>query len=190
MVNKSNREALFELLKSFGSYLAFVALYVYFLIVVPEAFSLFGSIGALVAYGIALMWALIITPAYSVREIKGETELQYALIPALNVVVFVFDFSEFARYWAIQFGGFAAHSRDYWYWLRYGFSWLLDNGLANFGQIFGWNISDIHPITPVTRLLVWGYNISLEVLVVAVAISAIRIVVGNRMPSSGSLSNS
>jgi hypothetical protein len=83
------------------------------------------------------------------------------------VVVFVVCFSEFCRYWSFQFGGFETHGSGYWYWIMFGISWLLDNVLANFSQIFGFRFTDISPNNITTEGMLWGYNIALEFIVIA-----------------------
>jgi hypothetical protein len=59
-------------------------------------------------------------------------------------------------------------------------SWVLDNGLANAGQIWGWNVSDIHPITDTTRALVWGDNVILVFLALAAITQSVQILAESR----------
>ena len=87
---------------------------------------------------------------------------------------FIVSYSEFLRYWYLQYGGFVAHSDGYLYWLSYGVSWLLDNGLANFGQIYGLNISDVQATNLTTQTLVWIYNVILEVFAVAAVLRGVQ----------------
>jgi hypothetical protein len=85
------------------------------------------------------------------------------------LAVFVVGSGEFLRYWSLSFGDFApARETGYWSWALYGVSWVADNGLANIGQIWGWNISDIHPTTDTGRYLVSGYNVILELVALGV----------------------
>jgi tetratricopeptide (TPR) repeat protein len=93
---------------------------------------------------------------------------------AVCVIGFVVTFSEFFRFWNVQFGGFQADGLNYWDWLRFGISWVLDNGLANFDQIFGVSVSDTHPTNLMTKSLVWGFNVMLEVIVIASVIRAFQ----------------
>jgi hypothetical protein len=91
-------------------------------------------------------------------------------------LLFVLLSGQFLRHWSTQFGGFSPNGGDYLPWTLYAVSWLLDNGLANFGQIFGWDISPIHPVNDTARSLVWAYNIALEFFAVATLVQAVRMV--------------
>ena len=90
-------------------------------------------------------------------------------LPVYSLLLFIFLSGQFLRHWALQFGGFSAGG-DYLAWTLYTASWLLDNGLGNFGQIFSWDISSIHPTNDTARSLVWIYNLVLEFLAVAAVV--------------------
>lgn len=89
----------------------------------------------------------------------------------------VIGFGQLFRSWQYQFGGFSAPAHaGYWEWAQYSLSWVLDNVLANAGQIFGWDVSPIHPVAPGAQTLVLVYNIMLELLVLAVVIRSFQVV--------------
>jgi hypothetical protein len=96
----------------------------------------------------------------------------FTYVQVSGFLLLVVGASEFLRYWNLQFGGFSGQSSDYWSWLWYGTSWVLDNGLANFSQIYGWQVSDIRPTTMTTQTLVWIYNILVEVFAVTAIVRA------------------
>jgi hypothetical protein len=98
-------------------------------------------------------------------------------------LVFIFISGLFLRAWSLQFGGFSPHGGDELAWTQYAVSWLLDNGLGNFGQIFGWDISPIHPINDTARSVVWIYNLGLEFLAVAAVVRAVGRVAQTRRQS-------
>jgi hypothetical protein len=47
--------------------------------------------------------------------------------------------------------------------------------LASAGQIWGWRLTDIQPITDTTRSLIWGYNLILEFLAFASISRAVQV---------------
>jgi hypothetical protein len=87
---------------------------------------------------------------------------------------FVILFSSMCRYWYLDFGGFSAASSDYWYWVRFGASWLLNNYTFGVPQVFNWNISDISATAVGPRLLVVAYNLILDLIVVANVVQIFR----------------
>ena len=99
---------------------------------------------------------------------------------AVVVLCFVVGFSQLLRYWYLSYGGFYASGTDYFYWVRYGLSWILDNGLANCDQIYNWHITDAYPTNFVTRALVWAFNILLETLVIGALMQTIQLVMATR----------
>jgi hypothetical protein len=76
-------------------------------------------------------------------------------------------FGEISRYWYFAFGGFTTSGADYWEWVRFGVAWALDSLTFNLSQIFAWPVSDIQATALVPRLLVFGYTVALEALILA-----------------------
>jgi hypothetical protein len=110
-------------------------------------------------------------------------EVPITILPP--IVIFVVGAGEFLRYWSLAYGGFSpAAVTDYWSWSLYGLSWVLENGLANVGPIWGWSVSDIQPVTETTRTLVWGYNLLLEFLTMAAVARILHPLVNRRRPAS------
>jgi hypothetical protein len=92
-------------------------------------------------------------------------------------IVFVVGSGEVLRYCSLVYGGFtSAAETGYWSGVLYGMSWVVDNGLANAGQIWDWSVSDIQPITGTTGTLVWGYNIVLAFFAIAAITRAVQVV--------------
>jgi hypothetical protein len=94
-------------------------------------------------------------------------------LPVAYLLVFIFVSGQFLRHWSLLFGGFSLQGGDYLTWTLYAVSWLLDNGLGNFGQIYGWDISTIHPVNDMARSVIWIYNIALEFLAVAAVVKLV-----------------
>jgi hypothetical protein len=91
-------------------------------------------------------------------------------------VAFVVCCGQFLRAWQRLFGGFAAPAgMGYWDWVRYSLSWALDNTLANAGQIFGWELTSVRPVSTEAQLLVFGYNLVLEFFLLALLLRLLRI---------------
>jgi hypothetical protein len=101
-------------------------------------------------------------------------------------VAFVICCGEFFRAWQNQFGGFAVPAGSgYWDWVRYSLSWVLDNTLANVGQIFGWTVTPIHPVSLAAQVLVFGYNLILEFFLLALFIRFVRTILQPTRPQWG-----
>jgi hypothetical protein len=75
-------------------------------------------------------------------------------------------FSGLCRHWAMTYGGFTAHSTDFFAWQWYGVEWLLDNYSLNLTQIFDWRFTDIHADALGPRLLVFGFNVVIDIVAV------------------------
>jgi hypothetical protein len=84
---------------------------------------------------------------------------------ALLVGVIV-TFSGLCRHWYLAYGGFTSSSADFWAWQGYGVEWLLDNYSLNLTQIFHWRLSDIQASALGSRVLVFGFNVVLDVVAV------------------------
>jgi hypothetical protein len=129
-------------------------------------------------YGLLLLFAtgfFLIAYFLPMRRLIGIADPDVFLVLANMgilagvLAMLVVGSGEFLRYWSLSFGDFApARETGYWSWALYGVSWVADNGLANIGQIWGWNVSDIHPTTDTGRYLVSGYNVILEVVALGV----------------------
>jgi len=101
----------------------------------------------------------------AVRIVKKGGGWAIAAFTLLGVLAYVVAFSQFLRYWSLTFGGFQAHGDGYFYWLRYGASWLIGIGFFNVNDAFGWDISDIRPANLLTQGLVWFLNLILALTV-------------------------
>lgn len=95
------------------------------------------------------------------------------LVVPCTVAFFVCS-GQFFRAWQRQFGGFAVPTgagADYWEWVRYSLSWVLDNTLATAGQIFGWNLTVVRPVSLAAQVVIFGYNLVLEFFLVALLVT-------------------
>jgi hypothetical protein len=137
----------------------------------------------LLIYGLlllGLLLAFLILPSQA-RGVLGFESIGTATITLAGYIVgfllmFTFLSGQFLRHWSLQLGGFSPVGGDFLLWTLYALSWLLDNGLGNFGQIFGWDISSIQPINDTSKALVWVYNRALEFLAVASVVRVVRVV--------------
>jgi hypothetical protein len=84
---------------------------------------------------------------------------------ALLMAVIV-TFSGLCRHWYLAYGGFTTSSTDFFSWLGYGVEWLLDNYTLNLTQVFNWNLSDVQATALGARVLVFGFNVVLDVAAV------------------------
>jgi hypothetical protein len=133
--------------------------------------------------------------AYNIFDFPGQLVLVEGALAFL--LVFIFVWGQFLRHWSLQFGGFSPNGGDDLAWTLYTISWMLDNGLGNVGQIFGWSISSIHPVNDTARTLVWVYNLLLEFLAIAAVVKVVGTVAsylrgrkGVNAPPSGSQTGS
>jgi hypothetical protein len=79
------------------------------------------------------------------------------------LIVFLVASTEFMRFWAIGYGGFTGHDTSWFGWFFFALSWVLDNSLANAGQIFGRNITDLHAVSSGAQWVTFAFNVLLEV---------------------------
>jgi hypothetical protein len=141
-----------------------------FALAATGAFAFFRPAYGVFIYGAALLVCLALSalglvPTDSDNTTEGQ--ITGAAITGACLFYIVLAFGPFCYYWNVRFGGFAGHAQNYWGWTRFGISWVLDNGLANMGQIFGWNISDIQTVGFGARVITWSYNIALDFIVIA-----------------------
>jgi hypothetical protein len=162
--------------------LVFCCLAVGFSYLVAEGAGLLWPPLALVVYGLVLAGMTSVYLRFpTLARAVVSSGVGFAVFSSLGIaleylLVFMFISGQFLRHWSLQFGGFAPQGGDYLAWTLYAVSWLLDNGLGNFGQIFGWDISIIHPINDTTKSLVWIYNVALEFLAIATVVRAVALV--------------
>jgi hypothetical protein len=145
-----------------------------------------------IAEGSAILWRPLAVVCY-VLLLAGITPLLYAAFYSVAIrnakytdvtlavslaVLFtlVVGFSQLCRHLAYYFGGFSPATDNYWDWTRYGALWVLDNTLFNLSQIFQWQVSDIQAVSLWSRLLVWVFNIVLEVFAIVTFLRAINLV--------------
>jgi hypothetical protein len=88
---------------------------------------------------------------------------------------FLIGFSGFCRHWYLAFGGYRATTIDYWQWLRFGLSWVLETFTFNLSQIYGWTITNIQATTFLTRLWLVVFNVALEAMVVGGVVRMARL---------------
>lgn len=145
-----------------------------------------------------LFFRLRVAPAparHAAHAAPTQLSLGHAAALALFVLftfevvgVFVVAAGEAMKAWNLAFGGFASHDGSDWNWIAYAFSWVADSGLAGFGQIFGWQVSDVQPITSAARTFVWIYNLLLDFVVIAGLVRVVSRVKDLRAHSAGSSS--
>lgn len=145
--------------------------------------SIFPTYGTII-YGVPILMSLVIMGRYffgfSGYSAAGLNEHGVAINLSWCLSYAVLGFGQLCRYWNLHFGGFVGHDATYWQWAPYGVSWVLDNGLANLGQIFGWNITDIQPVSFAARTITWIYNVGLDLFAVAVFLRYAPALVGRR----------
>jgi hypothetical protein len=137
---------------------------------------------ALLVYGFLLLFVMVVflgLPSL-VKSSQNQGSISVwtmsLAFPLFYLSVFIILSGEFMRQWSLQFGGFSSQGGDYVDWASYSISWLLDNGLGNFGQIFGWDITTIQPINDTARSVVWSYNLVLEFLAITAVVKTVRVV--------------
>ncbi|HEV2239334.1 MAG TPA: hypothetical protein VGR57_21945 [Ktedonobacterales bacterium] len=153
-----------------GGFIVTFLIIAVFAVAATAALAFFFPTNGVYFYGAALLLCLALSalgliPTESDNTTEGQ--ITGAGVTGACLIYIALAFGPFCLYWNVRFGGFAGHAENYWGWTRFGLSWILDNGLANMGQIFGWNISDIQAIGFGARAITWCYNIALDFIVVA-----------------------
>src|SRR5258708_27520816 len=138
-------------------------------------------------YGVLIALSLILalrsrwrTTLYEEGETVDQQRVWSALITGRLIVpctvALVVWCGQFFRTWQGLFGGFAVPAAaGYWEWVRYSLSWGLANTLANAAQIFGWDLTSVHPVSMQAQLLIFGYNLVLEFFLLALLFRLARI---------------
>jgi hypothetical protein len=83
-------------------------------------------------------------------------------------------FSELCRHWSMSYGGFTASRTDFFSWQWRGVEWLLDNYTLNLTQVFDWRFTDIHADALGPRLLVFAFNVVIDIVAVRSIVSLSR----------------
>ena len=164
-----------------------------FFFALAETLGYFWPPFALLIYGIALLLLLfsflfvLRVANFADRSSLANRINELRILSVANTVgyllTFIFLSGQFLRHWSLQFGGFSPGSGGTLAWTAYAISWMLDNGLGNFGQIFGWNISSIHPTNDTARTLLWVYNLLLEFLAIAAVVKVVGVLATYRRES-------
>ncbi len=82
-------------------------------------------------------------------------------------IVMLISFSQLSRHLHILFGGFTADRPEYWHWLRYGFSTLLDGVTFGAPSLYNWTLTEIQPTLFWSQTLTLLFTASLQILVIA-----------------------
>lgn len=83
-------------------------------------------------------------------------------------------FGEFCRRWFTLFGGFSARTTDYWSWVWYGVSWLLNTLTLGLSQAFSWPVTDIHPTDFLPRLFAFLFGLFVDYIALAATLFYLR----------------
>lgn len=156
-------------------------------LIIPFAFLVFGMIEALgwiwrplagilylLLFGrcmLTLMGGSLMKDGEFVRPGKEETVVGIIIFCGLAVLV---SFSQISRYLYMSIGGFTADQSGYWHWLRFGIANVLESVLFDIPAIYNWKISEIEANAFWSQSLLFIYRTSLEFLVVAQTIRAMR----------------
>lgn len=164
----------------FSFYVTFKMIPLYIILALAEGCSYIWRPLSILLYMVILLalhlafWSILTRKARA----KGETKLkeeelrekeQVAVRTSWVPVILVGNlvaFSQICRHLYLLFGGFVASQADYWHWLRFGISQILDNALFDTLTIYDWQISEIHATVFWSRIIVLLFNIYLETLVI------------------------
>lgn len=96
--------------------------------------------------------------------------------PLVALVGTCVAFSEVSRHLSLLVGGFdTGGGTSYWLWLRFGFEQLFGHVLFGISSIFDWRISEIQPTAVWARVLVFVFNVELDILVIVTVFKQLRI---------------
>jgi hypothetical protein len=120
---------------------------------------------------------------------EEQLSLEYLALSCGALLALVVGFSQLCKHLSFYFGGFSPTTDNFWDWTRFGVSWLTDNVLANLSQIFQWHISDIQAVSVWSEVLVWVFNVVLDVLAIVTVVQAFNRARSNRGRAQRELPN-
>jgi hypothetical protein len=125
----------------------------------------------------ALLNTRVLSLLYSSSEEISEFFLSYVFLLACAVII---SFSQLCRHLFLFFQGFETHQTGYWQWLTFGISQALDNALYGVFSAYNIGLSQIQATAWWSHTLLFLFNLSLTLLVIAAILGQFHIVWQNR----------
>jgi hypothetical protein len=168
----------------------------YILLTLAELSSYVWTPLSISLYVVLIMLAILVMRGINSRPSvinAMEQDFLYELSMTFTIMGFILAmacFSQICRHLYILFGGFDADNADYWHWLRFGVSNLLDSTLFDVPDIFEWNFSEIKATSFWSRTIVFIFRTSLEFLIIAGILRQVGVARNNWQKPSVSKSSS
>jgi len=168
-------------LVNFSVYMVVWTVALYGLLALIEASSSLWRPLSIFLYSVLIVVISIISFGVLVQKVadNGKIEREAPIGLAwvlLSVPALLVAFSQMSKQLYLLYGGFVATQTGYWHWLRWGVDQALDNVLFDIPSIYGWNITEIHPIVFWSRTIVFLLNIELELIVIAALVRQFQLV--------------